>query len=71
MSHNMYHGDMDMDHMESYDEDELLSALPQDHAAVYGGLGSYGTNHGSKKDLKQIRRRSSKGELFLIKIVLK
>ena len=59
LNQNMYHGDMDM---ESYDEDELLSALPQDHANVFDSLGNY---TGAKKDSKQVRRRSSKGELFL------
>ena len=61
MSNHLYQADMDMDHMDSYDDDELLSAIPQDQS-VYGDMGGYmGNQQGNKKDLKQIRRRSSKG----------
>lgn len=61
-----------MDQMDSYDEDELLSALPQDHAAVYDGLDNFHeSSHGGKKDSKQVRRRSSKGELFFPSLLFK
>ncbi|KAH8112249.1 fungal-specific transcription factor domain-containing protein [Phellopilus nigrolimitatus] len=55
---NMYHADVDMDPLESYDEDDIPSNLPQHNASTsYSAMSMTGE---SRKDDKQVRRRSSK-----------
>ncbi|EJD05321.1 uncharacterized protein FOMMEDRAFT_131881 [Fomitiporia mediterranea MF3/22] len=62
MSGNMYHADVDLDTLESYDDDDVLGNLPHG-TSRYDEADEYSTvdaSAGGKKGEKQVRRRSSK-----------
>ena len=62
MSDDMFQTNVDLDGLESYEDDDILGGLPQNS---YDGGGFSVTESGSglsKKDDKLVRRRSSKGE---------
>lgn len=62
---NMYHGEGDLDPLEEYEEDDVLTGLQEGSPTSYiphGDFAAGASEDGGKKDEKQVRRRSSKGK---------